>query len=63
VRWIRQVGPERTTLCSDLGQEGNPLPATSLGDIVDALHDEGFSDAELRRMLSDNPARLVGLDG
>jgi hypothetical protein len=63
VRWIKQVGPERTTLCSDLGQEGNPLPATSLGDIVDALHDEGFADAELRQMLADNPARLVGLDG
>jgi hypothetical protein len=63
VRWIKAVGPQRTTLCSDLGQEGNPLPAVSLSTVIDALHDEGFTDRELQTMLADNPARLVGLDG
>jgi hypothetical protein len=62
VGWIKDVGPDRTTLASDLGQTENPLPAESLVRIVDALHAEGFSDAELRRMVSENPARLVGLD-
>src|SRR5690606_13131378 len=27
VNWIRTIGPERTTIGSDLGQKGNPLPA------------------------------------
>jgi hypothetical protein len=62
VEWIKAVGPERTTLASDLGQTDNPLPAESLVRIVEALHAEGFNDAELRRMTSGNPARLIGLE-
>jgi Family of unknown function (DUF6282) len=62
VEWIKAVGPERTTLASDLGQTDNPLPAESLVRIVEALHAEGFTDAELRRMTSENPARLIGLE-
>jgi hypothetical protein len=62
VRWVKLVGPQSTTLCSDLGQEGNPLPAVSLANVLEALHAEGFSDAELRQMTADNPARLAGLE-
>lgn len=62
VGWIKAVGPERTTLASDLGQADNPLPGESLSRLIDALHDEGFTDHELRMMLADNPAALIGLE-
>jgi hypothetical protein len=62
VEWIRGVGVERSTLASDLGQSGNPLPAESLTAILGALRAEGFTDRELRALVADNPARVVGLD-
>jgi hypothetical protein len=62
VEWIRAVGIERSTLASDLGQADNPLPAASLTAILGALRAEGFTDRELRALVADNPARVVGLD-
>jgi hypothetical protein len=61
VDWVKAVGPERSTLASDLGQAGNPLPAESFRRILQALHAEGFAERDLRTMVADNPARLVGL--
>ena len=62
VEWIRAVGTERTTLASDLGQAENPLPGESFSRILEALAAEGFEESELRRMVSHNPARLVGIE-
>jgi hypothetical protein len=61
VEWVKAVGPERSTLASDLGQAGNPLPAESFRRILQALHAEGFAESELRALVADNPAKLVGL--
>jgi hypothetical protein len=61
VEWIKAVGPERSTLASDLGQAGNPLPAESFRRVLQALHAEGFAERELRALVAENPARLVGL--
>lgn len=61
VEWIKAVGPERSTLASDLGQADNPLPAESFAWILEALHAEGFDRRELRMLVADNPAELVGL--
>jgi predicted metal-dependent phosphotriesterase family hydrolase len=58
---IRQVGPESCILSSDLGQEGNPLPADGFGEFILAMRDRGFTDQELDRMTRENPARLLGL--
>jgi hypothetical protein len=61
VEWIRAIGPERSVLCSDLGQSGNPLPSDSLVQVARTLHRIGITKRELRQMMADNPAQLLGL--
>ncbi len=63
VDWIRWVGPERSSLGSDLGQAGNPFPADSFRKICSRLLEVGMSEREVRMLVADNPARLLGLDG
>ena len=58
---IRQVGPERCILASDLGQAGNPLPPDGLRSFLEGMKKHGFSALEIRRMAADNPAMLLGL--
>jgi hypothetical protein len=58
---IRKIGPEFCILSSDLGQKGNALPPDGLGAFIDALRTRGFSDAQLSRMSSQNPAQLLEL--
>lgn len=58
---IRQVGVEHAIISSDLGQAGNPLPADGLAVYMDALRQQGFTDAELDQMAKTNPAKLLGL--
>lgn len=62
VEWIRKIGPERTTIGSDLGQKGNPLPADGYVWLVQSLLDHGISERDIRRMIADNPAFLLGLE-
>jgi len=62
VEWIRAIGPEHTTLGSDLGQVGNPLPVEGYRRLVERLLDAGIGEADIRLMIRDNPARLIGLD-
>jgi hypothetical protein len=61
VEWIRAVGPERTVLSSDLGQENNPLPVDSYRKICGRLLAAGVPEGEVRMLVADNPARLLGL--
>jgi uncharacterized protein DUF6282 len=60
VKWIEAVGAEHSTLGSDLGQDGNPLPTESFRKIVAALLDRGMPERDVRRMVSDNPRQLLG---
>jgi hypothetical protein len=60
VKWIEAVGAEHSTLGSDLGQEGNPLPTDSFRKIVGALLDRDMQERDVRRMISDNPRELLG---
>ena len=53
---------ERTILASDLGQAGNDRPVAGFRNIVGTCIDIGYSDAEIRRMISQNAADLIGLD-
>ncbi|WP_033341581.1 DUF6282 family protein [Catenuloplanes japonicus] len=62
VDWIRKVGPERTVLDSDLGQEGNPLPVDAYLLIIQQLLDSGISAADIRQMICKNTAFLLGLE-
>jgi hypothetical protein len=60
--WIELAGPEHTVLASDLGQANNPLPPESLALIAERLLANGAPEADLRALLAENPARLLGLD-
>jgi len=60
--WIELAGPDRTILASDLGQADNPLPPESLERVGEELVEVGVDASQVRRMLADNPARLLGLD-
>jgi len=59
VKWIEAVGAEHSSLGSDLGQEGNPLPTESFRKIVDALLDRGMPERDVRLMVSENPGQLL----
>jgi hypothetical protein len=61
VAWIGAVGPEHSTLGSDLGKMDNPLPTDSFRKIVDRLLDRGLGEDAVRRLVRDNPAELLGV--
>jgi hypothetical protein len=61
VAWIEAVGPERSTLGSDLGQMGNPLPTDSFRKIVAKLLDRGLGEDDVRTLVARNPAELLGI--
>lgn len=58
---IRAIGAEHFILSTDLGRQGDPLPAEGYQLFVDQLIDEGISQPEIAIMLRENPARLLGL--
>jgi len=62
IDWIERVGPERTVIDSDLGQEGNPLPVDGYLYVTQQLLDHGISEKDLRQMMCHNTAFLLGLE-
>jgi microsomal dipeptidase-like Zn-dependent dipeptidase len=59
---IKEVGPDHFILASDLGQSGNPVHPDGYEILVRGLEAEGIPSKDIRMMMSDNPARLLGLD-
>ena len=59
LRQVREVGPERVILSSDHGQASNPEPVAALATFGERFVEAGLGEAEVRRMLSDNPRRLL----
>ncbi len=57
---IREVGPSSTILATDLGQTTAPYPDDGLGTFIQRLLENGFSEAEVRTMVRDNPAGVLG---
>ena len=55
------VGVERSILTSDLGQPENPIHTSGLVTFFEQLRQRGFTEAEIRRMSRENPARFLGL--
>jgi hypothetical protein len=53
---------ERTILGSDLGQRGRDRPVEGFRSVIETCLDLGYSDADIRRMISLNAAELIGLD-
>lgn len=58
---IRKIGVDSVILSTDMGQVGIQPPVEGLAAFAAGLRTQGFSDADLDRMLKANPARLLGL--
>jgi hypothetical protein len=56
---VRQVGPERVILSTDLGQTINPPVAEGFAMFAQKMLDAGFSKAGVRRMAVTNPTAIV----
>jgi hypothetical protein len=64
VKTIDAIGPEMVVLATDYGWTDQlPRPAPGLHDYVDALWAAGAAEDQLRRMVCENPARLLGMIG
>ncbi|MGO4854040.1 DUF6282 family protein [Phaeovulum sp. W22_SRMD_FR3] len=61
--FIDRVGTGRTILCSDLGQVGTLTPLEGFRQAVATCLALGYSDAQIRAMVSTNAAQVIGLDG
>jgi hypothetical protein len=62
VRVIDAIGPEMVVLSTDYGWNRDlPRPAAGLQSYVDALWEAGATEEQLRRMVCENPARLLSI--
>ena len=62
VHLIEVAGVDRTILSSDLGLTGSPRPVEGFRQVVRLLLDQQVPKADIRKLVSSNAARLVGLD-
>lgn len=60
--FIDCVGPERTILCSDLGQVGSITPLEGLRRAVAMCLSLGYQDAQIHAMVATNPGAAIGLE-
>lgn len=58
---IRDIGPEHIILSSDGGVKGLPSSTRVIHDFVAALLNAGFTEREIRPMICDQPAELLGV--
>lgn len=58
---IRAIGAKYTIMSTDSGQWLNPIPAQSMGIYIKDMLDLGVADKDIRMMVSENPARMLGL--
>lgn len=58
---ILAAGVENSSIGSDLGQVDNPSPVEGMRQAIKLCLALGFTEDEVRLMVRDNPARLVGL--
>ncbi len=58
---IAEVGAETTVLSTDSGQPDTPAPVECLAQYAERLLEMGFTAEQLRQMMCENPARLLGL--
>jgi hypothetical protein len=56
---IREIGPERVVLSTDLGQAAGVFPDEGLDLFARKLLENGFSEADVRTMMARNPASLI----
>jgi len=61
-RHIDAAGVEHTILCSDLGQTGTFSPLDGFRRGIRMCMDLGYADDEIRKMVSTNAARALGIE-
>lgn len=61
IKQIKYVGAASTILSSDVGQAFSPSSSEGLLKFVSKLNRYGFTENEFKRMLSDNPRRLLDI--
>lgn len=61
-KYIDAAGVDNTILCSDLGQTGNISPVEGMRRGVKLCIDLGYSDDDIRKMVSTNAARTLGIE-
>lgn len=59
---VQAGGFEQTILGSDLGQVGNPSPVTGMRSVIRMCIELGYDDAQIRKLIGGNAARLTGID-
>jgi len=59
---IDAAGVDSTILCSDLGQAGNISPVEGIRQGVRMCIDLGYGDEDIRKMVSLNAARTLGIE-
>lgn len=59
---IKAAGVEQTILCSDLGQTGTFTPLDGFRRGIRLCIDLGYDDAQIRKMVSGNTARALGIE-
>jgi len=60
IEQVRHFGAERCSFCSDSGSIVVPRPVDYFSQGLGLLIDNGFTDDELRTMVSVNPKKLIG---
>lgn len=62
-RMLVRLPMERLVLCSDLGQKGNLHPADGLLRLMEVMmKDAGLTEAQVRMMTCETPAKILGID-
>jgi hypothetical protein len=61
-RHIEAAGVEQTILCSDLGQVGTMTPLEGFRQGIKMCIDLGYDDEQIRKMVSLNTARALGIE-
>lgn len=60
-RYIRAVGVAASIMATDMGQKINVAAPTGLQNYIETMLQQGFSPAEIRIMVRDNPMAALGL--
>jgi Family of unknown function (DUF6282) len=60
---IEAAGVDQTVLCSDLGQTGTIGPLEGFRKGIRLCMDLGYPDVQIRKMVSTNTARMLGIEG
>jgi hypothetical protein len=59
---IQMAGVDRTILASDMGQKGIDHPVQGFRNIIKLCLELGYSEADIRKMISGNAMELLGLE-